>query len=374
LDCNSTQIHIPLADGTHAEVGDNTATTPGWDGIYQDQLRHVLANGTRIEPTKGPCLDLIGHSFVLADPRDRIIYNPARDFDLLGAMGQWLWTMAGRMEFESIRYYNSKADRFSVDKFRMHGAYGPRLFGIGVFNQIPRLIEMVQEKNWTRRAVATVYSPEFDTFRVKEGAVEDEVPCTIAIQFFPRGDKMEAMTFMRSQNAAGLLPLDVFLFTLLQEYVACSAGYGVGPYHHAAGSFHIYEKARPMVDNYIAAKIENPRPLLPAMTKKDQSQNLMAVLRQEEALRVQAVTAGIEKGRRKFDATKFLAFADEQEPFWKAVVEILLARAAIEAGDKELMRTMMERTTPAARVFLQREYAKHFEKTLLQFDFSLKEK
>ena len=282
--------------------------------------------------------------------------------------------MAGRMEFESIRYYNPRADKYSVDKFRMHGAYGPRLFGIGVFNQIPRLIEMARTKKWTRRAVATVYSPEFDTFRTKTEGVEDEVPCTVALQFLPRGETLHAITFMRSQNAAGLLPLDVFVFTLLQEYVAASSGYALGTYHHHAGSFHIYEKDRLRVEECLSSPPITARGVMPPMTLANQSENLMAVLQREEQIRVQALTASREKGRKRFDSTKFLSFADDQEPFWKTIMEVLLARAAIESADKDLMRTLLQRTHSSAKLFLQRQHDKHFEKSLAQFDFSLKEK
>jgi thymidylate synthase len=47
---------------------------------------------------------------------------------------------------------------------------------------------------------------------------------------------------MRSNDAILGLPYDVFLFTMLQELLACELGITLGVYHHVAGSLHIYER------------------------------------------------------------------------------------------------------------------------------------
>ena len=191
-----------------------------------------------------------GHRFVLDDAQDRVVYNPARGFNIYQAVGQWMWMISGRSDYNFIRYYNPTANRFSYDLRQIEGAYGPRLFGAGAYRQIPRIIESMQKKATSRRTVATIYDAGHDTYR-EEKKQEDgkgrtgEIPCTLSLQFLLRDARLHCITTMRSQDAYGLLPQDVFHFTMFQELVAASVGVEVGTYIHQAASMHYYPERVP---------------------------------------------------------------------------------------------------------------------------------
>lgn len=309
-----------------------------WSEVYRASLDDARRSGVMTDQTKGKSFELLGHRLVLENARDRLILQHPR-FDLPVALGHWLWMMAGRFDFESIRYYNPSAAKFTVDKFKMHGAYGPRLFGIGVNDQVSLAIDLIRARGDTRRAVATVYSPQFDTYR-KEGAdgSEDEVPCTIALQFRPRDGLMHCFGMMRSQSAFALLPLDLFHFTLIQEYVAAATGRSVGSYTHFSGSFHYYEKDLAAMVPYLASAPEMDL-LMPAMPTEPQNENLMKVFALEEAIRAEANVLVNQK--KRFIATSYLDKAEELPEFWRLVVHALVAQAAHKVKDPAVLQQLL---------------------------------
>lgn len=73
-------------------------------------------------------------------------------------------------------------------------------------------------------------------------------PCTTAIQFMIRNDKLNAHVFMRANDAWRGFPYDVFQFCQLQLAVAGALGLEPGTYYHHATSFHLYEENLEAVD------------------------------------------------------------------------------------------------------------------------------
>src|SRR5437879_330012 len=128
--------------------------------------------------------------------------------------------MAGRSDLKSIKFYNKHAENFSSDNEKLIGAYGPRIAGTGNRDQINHVISLLQKKRDTRRAVMTVYSPDLD-----HHDLQDEVPCAMDVQFIPVGNKLHAISHMRSQEALFMMPYDIFFFTLLHEYIAACTNF-----------------------------------------------------------------------------------------------------------------------------------------------------
>lgn len=342
-----------------------------WSEVYREALQEVRASGVVTDQAKGKSYELLGHKLVIPSGRDRLLLSHPR-FDMPIALGHWLWMMAGRFDYESIRYYNPNASRFTVDKIKMHGAYGPRLMGIGVNDQINLMISTIKERNDTRRAVATVYSPQFDTYR-KEGedGSEDEVPCTIALQFRPRDGLMHGFGMMRSQSAFALLPMDVFHFTLIQEYVAAATGREMGTYTHFSSSFHYYEKDVKDMVPYIASAPERDA-IMPAMRSGDPSQFLMKAFALEEAIR--AETNALLNHRRKWVATSYLDQAEELGDFWKLVVHALVAHGAGKLKDVELLDQLLKLAHPTLQPAIRKRMQDiTHAKSLDNWDFNVRE-
>jgi hypothetical protein len=222
---------------------------------------------------------------------------------------------------------------------KLDGAYGPRLFGLGVLNQIPHIIDLVGKSPDTRRAVASVYIPEFDSSRTEVQGREDEVPCTIAMQFLPRAGKLNTIVFMRSQDAFGVLPYDLFIFTLIQEYVARSAKLETGGYHLHAGSLHYYLRDDARVQEVIA---ETPiaAPVMPSMPEGPQDDFLKQVVELEEAIRADCNAHLRLPFRTGFSAREYLEQADELPDFWTTVVHCLIGSAAIQLSNEKVLRQL----------------------------------
>jgi len=87
-------------------------------------------------------------------------------------------------------------------------------------------------------------------------------PCTTTLQFFVRDQRVHAVVYMRSNDVIWGLPYDVFVFSVLQEMLACDLGCEVGTYTHIAGSLHLYERhfelANRILQSPVSSSIEMP--------------------------------------------------------------------------------------------------------------------
>jgi thymidylate synthase len=336
-----------------------------WDSTYAALLRELRDTGHRIGPSKGEAKELIAKQFSLPDPRDRCLSNPAREFNPFQALGHWLWVMAGRMDLQSIQYYNPGVGKFSADRRKLDGAYGPRLFGLGALDQIPRVVQLIRERPATRRGVATVYIPEFDTVRRNVEGREDEVPCTIALQYLPRDGVLHAFSYMRSQDVPNVLPYDVFIFTLIQEYVARNTDNELGEYHHVSGSFHYYTRDEARVAKFIDAAAAGP-PLMPSMPKGNQDEVLARVVGLEENIRSDALARMRVPGGSRYNPRPYFEQAAELSDFWKTVVLALVAHAAIRLGEIETLSAVHPQIGQPFKLFVERALARSRATTSLE--------
>lgn len=225
-----------------------------WEETWKNHLKKILDNGYMVEKNtaKGNFKELIAHQFTLDNPRDRLIIDNKRSMNIFQCIGQFLWITQGNFSVADIAYYQPAARKYSSDGITMIGAYGLRLFGIHHLNQMNYLLEVLGEDPTKRKAVASVYLPQFDQHNKKN----EEVPCTLNLQYLVRDKKVHAVTYMRSQDAYNILPYDLFIFTMLQEYVTAYLGgqYNVElwEYHHFSGSFHTYERDEDAIRKVIA--------------------------------------------------------------------------------------------------------------------------
>ncbi len=212
---------------------------------YKDTISKVRDfHDFRCQPRGQMCIEKIGHSFRIHNPRDRVIFNKERNINFSFMVAEWLWIMSGSDDVKMISHYNSKIADYSDDGKTMHGAYGKRILRK---DQLSNVIEKLREDNDSRQALMIIFEPEDVTLETKD------VPCTILFQFFIRDNKLHMVTYMRSNDVLLGLPYDLFNFTMIQEYVltllreesgdfSALGGLGMGTYTHTVGSLHIYER------------------------------------------------------------------------------------------------------------------------------------
>lgn len=205
------------------------------DDLLQRVTTKVLKKGHPAGGTQGPNTELFGVLMQLNKPRARLSRTEKRR-TLFSCLGEFLWYMSKTNELRFISYYAPKYERESDDNETVRTGYGPRLFRNEGQDQIDNVIATLRQKPDSRRAVAQI-------FQADDGLAEQKrAPCTCTLQFAIRANKLQMMTFMRSNDIYLGLPHDVFAFTMLQEVVARALGVGLGKYRHAVGSLHLYDR------------------------------------------------------------------------------------------------------------------------------------
>src|SRR5205085_131416 len=109
-------------------------------------------------------------------------------------LGELLWYLSGSDDVESIAYYLPQYRAMSDDGVSVHGSYGPRLFDMRGIDQLSNVVNRLKNHPDSRQVVLQL----FDAADVD--AVYRDVPCTCALQFLLRHERLHMMVFMRSND------------------------------------------------------------------------------------------------------------------------------------------------------------------------------
>jgi thymidylate synthase len=272
--------------------------------------------GCQARPTK----EVIGYSFNLESPADRLPCSKLRKINLSFAVANSLWTISGSDELRFIDFYNQRGRNFSDNQITLHGAHGKRLFNANGVNQIEAIGERLKQDPYSRRTVASVYCPSDNR------ASSKDIPCPIAIQFLQRDGKLHAITYMRSQSAAMILPYDIYSFTFLQEVLAVELGFELGTYHHVCGSLHYYLDEEDLVKRIVTEEdvlTSDSYCPSPAMPREGSPLKMVSkLMTMEEELRRQI------QSKQKVSRSQL---SDIPE-YWQNLLLILVIRLAEKAG------------------------------------------
>jgi thymidylate synthase len=245
--------------------------------ISQDAEHDTISRGNHARE----CLNV---SFVLTDPRDRLILVPERRANIVFCFAEALWYLQGRDDLDMIGYYAPRLARFSADGQRLAGsAYGPKLFGPGPSGRSrwDQVLALLASDPGSKRAVMSIFDP---------GELDDpsnpDVSCTLALQFLVRDGCLHTIAWMRANDAVTGLACDVFSFTLIAELTARTLGVPLGSYAHHAGSMHINEPDA-AIASAITVSARSARRSFPVATMPRTGRADLAVLaRLEEDLRL----------------------------------------------------------------------------------------
>lgn len=230
-----------------------------FESIYLDILDEL-----KHDPEFTPCPRGIGSreitnlSFELTDPRDRLVWNKARDMNYEFAMKFWLWMINGDTDFSYVSGSNKNAINF-IDKPKddkamptnFSTAYGPR-----VLKQLPYILEELKRDPASRRCVIHVLNEgDLDMLGTD---TKEEYPCTDSFTWMIRDDALFMYTHMRSNNMVLTLAYDIFNMTMLHEYVykALKNFYPelkLGTYCHNIVSAHYFDREQGLVDAILNA-------------------------------------------------------------------------------------------------------------------------
>lgn len=234
-------------------------------------------------------------------PRQRVLFNIARDCNPFFHLFESLWMLAGHDDVEPLAYYASNMTNFSDDKRTLNGAYGYRwrskmrhvtgsqpVYDDWIAtDQLSILVSHLHNVPDSRRAVLSMWNVEDDLLKIggnvvgattggfnpnadgpKAGVIlgkgSKDVCCNLCVCFslsvaeeiktiggvrpgyeswpeHPINCRLDMTVFNRSNDLIwGTLGANVVHFSMLQEYMACCLGVEVGVYHQISNNQHVY--------------------------------------------------------------------------------------------------------------------------------------
>jgi thymidylate synthase len=165
------------------------------------------------------------------------------------------------------------------------------------------------------------------------------------LQFLIRQQRLQMITYMRSNDAFLGLPHDIFAFTMLQEIIARTLGCDLGTYKHAVGSLHLYERNRIEVQKYLNEGWQSTAPM-PPMPKGDPWACIDKLLTIESAVR--------SDGRADVESLKL-------PKYWKDLARLLdiyrLSRRRHAGRTSEIAEIRRRMSTSIYDVYIEKRLA-----------------
>lgn len=223
--------------------------------LYQYQLNYILGHGQDVEVHGRPTKELLDVATIIEEPRRRVHVVPGRRANPFLAMSEALHVLGGRNDVASLLPYNKRILEFSDDGLTLYGAYGKR-----IHPQMGALLARLNNKPFNdRRAVLSIWQPEDLVQNTKDP------PCNDIVAFKLRDSLLYMTIFNRSNDLHwGLYAVNIYQFSILQEYLAARLGVELGTQTHISNSLHIYtEGPGAEITKRMLAAIDKPLPVLP---------------------------------------------------------------------------------------------------------------
>lgn len=215
------------------------------DDIYLTLCKDLL-KAQRVGNTR----ELNNVKLVLKDITKNIV--SVRDLSPSYLAGELLWYFNGDNSLEFISNFSKFWTHLSDDGKTCNSAYGYLMQIKYGFNQIEKVIEILEADPLSRRAKINLNAPNPN---VKETLDE---PCTMSVHFMIRKNNLDCTVVMRSNDVWFGFPYDVAFFTTLQKYIAQRLGVGYGWYTHFAVSFHMYDRDAKKIASIVKNPVSKP--------------------------------------------------------------------------------------------------------------------
>jgi len=199
-------------------------------------LSEIKSRGVKIAPRGKPTLEVAQRTDVVSMRRP-VTLVPRRALSYRFMAAEAYWILSGSNRVDEIARYNLRMLEFSDDGQTLFGAYGPP-----VVDQLPYVVDKLTVDESSRQAGLTIW-------RQKPPDTRDP-PCTVAMWFMIRGDRLNAHVFMRSNDVWLGWPYDVFSFSMVAHLICCRLNaqpgrlsvISPGTLWLTAASSHLYEE------------------------------------------------------------------------------------------------------------------------------------
>lgn len=193
-------------------------------------------------------IELLNVGIKILNPRDRIVYWPARNISFRYLLGEWLRYCRWSDSLEEISHYSSFWKKISDNWITANSGYWKYIFTSDKWlSQWNYVKQVLSEDSFSRRAIINIYNYDPSYIASKD------IPCTMSLQFLIRENKLHLIAHMRSNDIYLWYCYDVPSFTLLQEMMLLELWQSYPElemwyYYHFANSMHIYKKNFSVLD------------------------------------------------------------------------------------------------------------------------------
>lgn len=216
---------------------------------FDTTYSEILSQGIEHCGTKA----MIGHSFGIRNPQDKVITTPWRNFKEDYAKKEWEWYLSGNRNADEMAKIAKIWKQCQDKNGNVNSNYGYhwKRSVEDQYSQYDYMLQILFENKESRRAVLSHYDyNEVSNYKL-------DTPCNLTIQFIINEGKLNMIIFCRSQDLVFGFCNDQYIWACLQEKVLkdLSAIYkdlkpGIMIYHF--GHIHIYPRHYSMKLDYMS--------------------------------------------------------------------------------------------------------------------------
>jgi hypothetical protein len=205
-------------------------------------------------------------------PYERVLFLGQRDANPFFHFFEALWMLRGRKDVAFPARFVKRMQDYSDDGETLNGAYGWRWRRQFLFDQIPRITELLHKDHHTRRAVMAMWDPGYDLCNRPD---TKDLPCNLNVMFQIQKGALDMTVTNRSNDIVwGMCGANAVHFSFLQEYVAAHVHVPVGVYHQFSNNAHCYQT--PQYDLLAIAPIADDRYAKDNLTPLRMSEDIAA--------------------------------------------------------------------------------------------------
>ena len=235
--------------------------------IYQDLLRHILANGYSKDDRTGTGTTSVFGYQMRFDLNKGFPLVTTKKIHLKSVIYELLWFLKGDtnvsyLNEHGVRIWNEWADP-NGDLGPVYGAQWRNWNGEAI-DQLKAVVDTLKHNPESRRIIVSAWNPSVlpDTRKsFAENVANGKAalpPCHALFQFYVADGKLSCQLYQRSADVFLGVPFNIASYALLTMMLAQVCDLQLGDFVHTFGDVHIYNNHREQVALQLS---RTPRPL-----------------------------------------------------------------------------------------------------------------
>ena len=235
--------------------------------IYQDLLRHILANGYSKDDRTGTGTTSVFGYQMRFNLNEGFPLVTTKKIHLKSVIYELLWflkgdTNIGYLNEHGVRIWNEWADP-NGDLGPVYGAQWRNWNGEAI-DQLKAVVDTLKHNPESRRIIVSAWNPSVlpDTRKsFAENVANGKAalpPCHALFQFYVANGKLSCQLYQRSADVFLGVPFNIASYALLTMMLAQVCDLQLGDFVHTFGDVHIYNNHREQVALQLS---RTPRPL-----------------------------------------------------------------------------------------------------------------